>query len=149
MVFLLRGSLFKNLCYGLYLVANSHISKFGSILKATDSFIEECIFRDLGWLLSLILITRAQYAGGLCVCVRQYVYNYNIHYILLCVCVVKKHACSPMKTFSVLASLARAANPWLSKAMCPCKNTLRYCGCVTQPPIHIGVLSQSQFIYMD
>ena len=39
-----------------------------------------------------------------------------------------------MKTFSVLASLARAANPWLSKATCPCKNTLQYCGCVTQPP---------------
>ena len=61
----------------------------------------------------------------------------------------KKHAClrltarkSPqkhslqllhctMKTFSVVASLARAANPWLSKATCPCKSTLRYYGCVT------------------
>ena len=48
-----------------------------------------------------------------------------------------------MKTFSVLASLARAANPWLSKATCPCKSTLRYCGCVTQPPIHVDVLTQS------
>ena len=28
-----------------------------------------------------------------------------------------------MKTFSVLASLVRAANPWLSKATCPCKST--------------------------
>ena len=36
-VFLIRGSLLtKTLCYCLYLVANSHISKFGSILKATD-----------------------------------------------------------------------------------------------------------------
>ena len=48
-----------------------------------------------------------------------------------------------MKTFSVLASLARAANPWLSKAMCPCKSTVRYCGCVIQPPIHVDVLTQS------
>ena len=48
-----------------------------------------------------------------------------------------------MKTFSVLASLARAANPWLSKAKCPCKRTLRYCGCVTQPSIHVDVLTQS------
>ena len=48
-----------------------------------------------------------------------------------------------MKTFSVLASLPRAANPWLSKATCPCKSTLRYCGCVTQPPIHVDVLTQS------
>ena len=49
-----------------------------------------------------------------------------------------------MKTFSVLASLARAANPWLSKATCPCKSTLRYCGCVTLPPIHnFDVLTQS------
>ena len=48
-----------------------------------------------------------------------------------------------MKTFSVLASLARAANPWLSKATCPCKSILRYCGCVTLPPIHIDVLTQS------
>ena len=46
---------------------------------------------------------------------------------------------SPLKTFSVLASLAPAANPWLSKATCPCKSTLRYCGCVTQPPIHVDV----------
>ena len=54
----------------------------------------------------------------------------------MCVCVIKKHAClrltarksprkhsmqllhCPMKTFSVLASLAQAANPWLSKATC-------------------------------
>ena len=28
-----------------------------------------------------------------------------------------------MKTFSVLASLVRAANPWLSKATCSCKST--------------------------
>ena len=48
-----------------------------------------------------------------------------------------------MKTFSVLASLVQAANPWLSKATCPCKSTLRYCGCVTQPPIHVDVLTQS------
>ena len=48
-----------------------------------------------------------------------------------------------MKMFSVLASLARAANPWLSKATCPCKSTLRYCGCVTLPPVHIDVLTQS------
>ena len=48
-----------------------------------------------------------------------------------------------MKTFSMLASLAQAANPWLSKATCPCKSTLRYCGCVTQPPIHVDVLTQS------
>ena len=48
-----------------------------------------------------------------------------------------------MKTFSVLASLAQAAIPWLSKATCPCKSTLRYCGCVTQLPIHIDVLTQS------
>ena len=45
-----------------------------------------------------------------------------------------------MKTFSVLASLVRAANPWLSKATCTCKSTLRYCGCVTQPPINVDVL---------
>ena len=32
-----------------------------------------------------------------------------------------------MKTFSVLASLVRTANPWLSKATRPCKSTLRYC----------------------
>ena len=65
--------------------------------------------------------------------------------VCVCVCVsTKKHAClrltarksprkhslqllhwiySPMKTFSVLASLVRAANPWLSKATCPCKST--------------------------
>ena len=29
---------------------------------------------------------------------------------------------SLMKTFSVLASLVRVANPWLSKATCPCKS---------------------------
>ena len=84
--------------------------------------------------------------------------------VCIYMCVVKKHACShltarnsprknslqllhwiysPMKTFSVLASLARAANPWLSNATCPCKSTLRYCGCVTQPPIHVDVLTQS------
>ena len=38
-----------------------------------------------------------------------------------------------MKTFSVLAILARAANPWVSKATCPYMSTLRHCGCVTQP----------------
>ena len=102
----------------------------------------------------MIFITRAQYAPGLCVCVRRYV----------CVCVDKKHAClrltarkspqklslqllhwiySHKKTLSVLASLVRAANSWLSKATCPCKSTLRYCGCVTQPPIHVDVLTQS------
>ena len=43
----------------------------------------------------------------------------------------------------MLASLVRAANSWLSKATCPCKSTLRYCGCVTQPPIHVDVLTQS------
>ena len=43
----------------------------------------------------------------------------------------------------MLASLAQAANPWLSKATCPFKSTLRYCGCVTQPPIHVDVLTQS------
>ena len=87
------------------------------------------------------------------VCVRTYV--------RICVCVIKKHAClrltaqnfplkhslqllhCPLKTFSVLASLAQMANPWLSKATCPCKSTLRYCGCVTQPPIHVDVLTQS------
>ena len=47
-----------------------------------------------------------------------------------------------MKTFSVLASLVRAANPWLSKATCPCKSTLRYCGCVPPPPINVDVLTQ-------
>ena len=62
----------------------------------------------------------------------------------VCLCVDKKHAClrltarssprkhslqlphwiySPMKTFYVLASLVRAANPWLSKATCSCKST--------------------------
>ena len=82
----------------------------------------------------------------------------------VCVCVDKKHAClrltarkspqklslhllhwiySHKKTLSVLASLVRAANSWLSKATCPCKSTLRYCGCVTQPPIHVDVLTQS------
>ena len=95
---------------------------------------------------------------GLCVCVRLCMY------VCVYMCVVKKHAClrltarnspwknslqllhwiySPMKTFSVLASLALAANPWLSKATCPCKSTLRYCGCVTQPPIHVDVLTRS------
>ena len=49
-----------------------------------------------------------------------------------------------VKMFSVLASLAREANPWLSKAMCPCKSTLWHCGCVTQPPIHIDVLACTQ-----
>ena len=47
-----------------------------------------------------------------------------------------------MKTFSELASLVRAANPWLSKATCTCEY-LRYCGCVTQPPINVDVLTQS------
>ena len=90
--------------------------------------------------------------------------GYAFMSVYMCVCVDKKHAClrlsaqnsprkhplqllhwiySPMKMFSVLASLARAANPWLSKATCPCKSTLRYCGCVTQPPIHVDVLTQS------
>ena len=84
----------------------------------------------------------------------------------VCVCVDKKHAClrltarkspqklslqllhwiySHKKTLSVLASLVRAANSWLSKATCPCKSTLRYCGCVTQPPI--DVLTQSHHMY--
>ena len=60
-------------------------------------------------------------------------------YMCMCVCLLSKTTClcltaqksprkhsqqlldriySTMKTFSVLASLARAANPWLSKAMC-------------------------------
>ena len=46
----------KTLHYSLYLVANGHLSKFGSILEATDGFIGECIVRNFTWLLSLIRI---------------------------------------------------------------------------------------------
>ena len=47
-----------------------------------------------------------------------------------------------MKTFSVLASLARAADPWVSKATCPYKSALRHCGCVTQPPMPTGPVTR-------
>ena len=50
---------------------------------------------------------------------------------------------NPVKMFSMLASLARAAIPWLSKATCPCRSTLSHCGCVTQSLIHIDVSSDN------
>ena len=81
----------------------------------------------------------------------------------VCVCVDKKHSClrltarnsprkhslqllhwiySPMKTFSVLASLARAANPWLSNATCPC-NSMHFTLWVCHPTSYVDVLTQS------
>ena len=49
-----------------------------------------------------------------------------------------------MKTFSVLASLVRAANPWLSKATFPCKSTYGIVGVSTNLlSINVDVLTQS------
>ena len=58
MVFLIRGSLLtKTLCYCLYLVANSHNIQVWVYSEGhRQSFIEECIVRDLAWLLSIILM---------------------------------------------------------------------------------------------
>ena len=47
----------KTLCYVLYLVANSHNIQVWVYSKGhRQSFIEECIVRDLAWLLSIILM---------------------------------------------------------------------------------------------
>ena len=53
-----------------------------------------------------------------------------------------------MKTFSVLASLARAANPWLSKATCPCIRALY--GIVGVSPNLLSISTSSlSLIYLE
>ena len=104
------------------------------------------------------IITRAQSAEGLCVWVCLYIYMY------VCMCVVKKHGrlrltahkstpehslllvhwiYRPVKTFSVLKSLARATNPRLSNSSGPWKSNLRHCGRIAQPPACIRIHSDS------
>ena len=46
----------KTLCYGLYLVANIQVWVYSEDYR--QSFIEECIVRDLAWLLSMILMLK-------------------------------------------------------------------------------------------
>ena len=99
------------------------------------------------WYFPLIIITRAQYALGLCVCVRLYVCG--------CVCVWTKNTlvyvspleirhknalCCLFTEFIVLRRplqrperLDRAANRWFLIALWPSKSNIRHCGRIAQP----------------